>query len=189
MHDKQALRQKLRKFRELFDKENLFWPGGSYPEGFRAALAAASVVAGYEKLGSEVDPALTMECAARMGKIIALPWMADRKASLAFRRWDSGAPLETAPFGFRQPLAAAPIIAPDVILTPLVGFDRKLNRLGQGAGHYDRAFANHPDSLRIGLAWSVQETDELAPDPWDVPLDAVLTEKEWITAPHSRIGA
>jgi 5-formyltetrahydrofolate cyclo-ligase len=88
-----------------------------------------------------------------------------------------------------QPLLSAEACAPDLILTPLVGFDRALNRLGQGAGYYDRAFAARPDSLRIGIAWSIQECDGLMTDPWDMPLDAVLTEKEWITAPHSRIAA
>jgi len=97
--------------------------------------------------------------------------------------------MEQADFGFLQPLPSAEICNPDLILTPLVGFDRSLNRLGQGAGYYDRAFAALPDSLRIGIAWSIQECDGLVPDSWDMPLDAVLTEKEWITAPHSRIGA
>lgn len=124
-----------------------------------------------------------------MGKTTALPWLADRTSSLVFREWADPEPIETAPFGFRQPRASARECKPDVILTPLVGFDRALNRLGQGAGHYDRAFAALPDSLRIGLAWSVQECGALAPDPWDMPLDAVLTEKEWITGPQSRIRA
>ena len=55
-----------------------------------------------------------------------------------------------------------------------------MRRLGQGAGFYDRAFARLPAALRIGLAWSVQEVDILPADPWDAPLHAVVTEKEWI---------
>ena len=70
--------------------------------------------------------------------------------------------------------------APDVILLPLIGFDRALNRLGQGAGYYDRACAALPDARRIGLAWNVQEWPALPADPWDVPLDAVATQREWI---------
>ena len=58
--------------------------------------------------------------------------------------------------------------------------DRRGNRLGQGAGQYDRAFAAHPAAWRIGVAWSVQQVDALAPDPWDVPLHAIVTESEWI---------
>jgi 5-formyltetrahydrofolate cyclo-ligase len=55
-----------------------------------------------------------------------------------------------------------------------------MRRLGQGAGFYDRAFARLPAARRIGLAWSAQEADALPADPWDVPLHAVATEKEWI---------
>jgi 5-formyltetrahydrofolate cyclo-ligase len=191
VNDKQSLRFQLRKRRKLFEKENLFWPddNDSLPEPFRRLIGSASVVAGYAKAGSEVDPAGLMKAVSRMGKTTALPWLADRASSLVFREWTDADPLETAPFGFRQPRASTPRCEPDIILTPLVGFDRALNRLGQGAGHYDRTFAALPHSLRIGLAWSVQECEALTPDPWDIPLDAVLTEKEWITGPQSRIGA
>jgi 5-formyltetrahydrofolate cyclo-ligase len=54
-------------------------------------------------------------------------------------------------------------------------------RLGQGAGHYDRALSLLDQSIAIGLAWSVQNAPALVSDIWDVPLDAVLTEKSWIT--------
>ena len=71
-------------------------------------------------------------------------------------------------------------LTPDIVLTPLVGFDRRGTRLGQGAGHYDRAFAAHPAAWRVGIAWSVQEVDALPADAWDVPLHAIATEREWI---------
>jgi len=188
--DKNNLRIRLRKIRKDFEKDHLFWPGtDSLPEQLRHMLDSATLIAGYARSGSEVDPAGLLEDAARRGKTIALPWLADGTAPLAFRKWTPDDPLELAPFGFRQPAASAPMCRPDVILTPLLGFDRAMNRLGQGAGHYDRAFAALPDSLRIGLAWSAQECGALTPDPWDMPLDAVLTEKEWIVGPQSRIRA
>lgn len=188
MNNKKNLRAELRNVRKDFEKNHLFWPvANSTPEPYRRTLRSAKVVAGYICSGSEADPAGLLEEAVRMGKVVALPCLADRAAPLVFRKWNPGDPLELAPFGFRQPAASAPEYRPDVILTPLVGFDRAMNRLGQGAGHYDRAFAAQPDAMRIGLAWSVQECAALAPDPWDMPLDAVLTEKEWITGPQSRI--
>lgn len=152
-------------------------------------MANAETIAGYVSTGSEVRADRLLYVAASMGKQIALPWLADRHAQLVFREWRQGDPLEKAPFGFQQPLASGAPCDPDLILAPLIGFDRTMNRLGQGAGHYDRAFARWPGAIRIGLAWSVQECDELTPDPWDVPLDAVLTEKEWIAGPQSRIRA
>jgi 5-formyltetrahydrofolate cyclo-ligase len=60
-----------------------------------------------------------------------------------------------------------------------------MNRLGQGGGYYDRAFARYPDALRIGLAWSVQEHDALPADPWDLPLHIILTEVELIEGPDA----
>ena len=67
------------------------------------------------------------------------------------------------------------------MLVPLVAFDVQLMRLGQGAGHYDRALSVLGDSTAVGIAWSVQQTDNLPLDPWDMPLDAVLTERSWIS--------
>ena len=191
MNDKQSLRFQLRKRRKAFEKDHVFWSDSMnyLPYSLRLAFDEARIVAGYVKSGSEVDASLLLDVVAEAGKTIALPWLADRSAMLVFREWGPGQTLETAPFGFQQPSADSPLCTPDVILTPLVGFDRALNRLGQGAGHYDRVFAEIPSSLRIGLAWSIQECENLLVEPWDVPLDAILTEKEWITGPQSRIGA
>ena len=79
-----------------------------------------------------------------------------------------------------SPPRDAGAVIPDIILVPLIGFDRGLHRLGQGAGYYDRASATLPDARRIGLAWSVQEWPALPQDDWDVPLHAVATERDWI---------
>jgi 5-formyltetrahydrofolate cyclo-ligase len=67
------------------------------------------------------------------------------------------------------------------VLVPLVAFDSRLMRLGQGAGHYDRALSLLGNAIAIGIAWSVQYAPSLITDPWDIPMDAVLTEKSWIT--------
>ena len=101
---------------------------------------------------------------------------------MRFLAWATGDDLVPGPFGLFQPHHEAPDLAPDIILTPLLAFDSKLDRLGQGAGYYDRAFAQFPHALRIGVAWNVQCVDALPVDPWDMPLDAVITESGWITA-------
>jgi len=96
---------------------------------------------------------------------------------IRFLAWQLGEPLVDGPFNLRQPDPASPEVEPDVILTPLVGFDRRLNRLGQGAGHYDRAFARYEAAWRVGVAWSVQEVPAIPADIWDVPLHAIITEE------------
>lgn len=145
-----------------------------------AHLGGARTIAGYCPDGGEVDPLPALRAAHDRGLVTALSHVSDRESPMRFLRWSPGDPLIPGLFGLLQPDADAPEIAPDLVLAPLVGFDRAMRRLGQGAGFYDRAFARLPAARRIGLAWSMQETDALPADPWDVPLHAVVTEKEWI---------
>ena len=100
---------------------------------------------------------------------------------MRFLLWSPGDPLEQGPFGLMQPASGAENVIPDVVLVPLVAFDSRLMRLGQGAGHYDRALSLLTESIAIGIAWSVQHAPALETDPWDIPMDAVLTEKSWMT--------
>ncbi|NJR77463.1 5-formyltetrahydrofolate cyclo-ligase [Sphingomonas corticis] len=174
MTDKDSLRATLRARRRAASGAIPAWPP------FVALLSPALVVASYVPVGGEADPAALERAARAAGCTLALPHVVDRATPLAFLAWDAGAVLTEGPFGLRQPPAHHAAVAPDVVLTPLVGFDRQGNRLGQGAGHYDRAFAAFPDAHRIGIALAVQETDQLAPDPWDVPLHAIATDREWI---------
>ena len=102
--------------------------------------------------------------------------MSDRASPIRFLQWEPGDPLVAGPFGLSQPDGREEV-APDTILTPLIGFDARLNRLGQGAAHYDRAFARYPDAWRVGVAWSVQQVPAVPTDIWDVPLHAVITEE------------
>ena len=151
------------------------------PTPLRALMEQASVIAGYRPQGSEADPGALLVFAVDAGKTIALPHVERRSVPMRFLAWTPGDPLVNGQWGLEQPdLATAPEVAPDLILAPLIGFDRRLHRLGQGAAYYDRAFARYPDALRVGIAWSVQEIDVVPDDPWDVPLHAVLTEREWI---------
>ena len=100
---------------------------------------------------------------------------------MRFLAWDGATALIPGPFGLSQPPADAVALVPDIILTPLLALDPKLNRLGQGAGYYDRAFAQFPLARRIGVAWSVQQVEAVPTDAWDMPLHAVITEQGWIT--------
>lgn len=151
------------------------------PTPLRAMIEQASCVAGFYPLGSEADPSQLLAFAAAQGKAIALPFVERVSVPMRFLAWSPGDPLVIGPLGLSQPdLRTAPEVTPDLFLAPLLGFDRRLHRLGQGAGFYDRAFARYPAAVRVGVAWSVQECATVPEDPWDVPLHAVLTEKEWI---------
>ena len=177
--DKTALRVRMRAARDAFVADRS--PSLSVPAAFTDRLRPGMVVASYAPVGSEADPAALARAALKVGCALALPDVVDRATPLRFRAWDGKAALASGPFRLNVPHPHWREVAPDVILTPLLAFDAVLNRLGQGAGHYDRAFATHPDAWRVGVAWSVQQVAALAPDPWDIPLHHLLTEQDWLT--------
>jgi 5-formyltetrahydrofolate cyclo-ligase len=152
------------------------------PSPLAAFLQPGRIVAGYVGKDSEASPSALLAAAHERGCITALPFVTSRAAPMRFLRWSPGELLEPGPFGLMQPPATAEAVAPDVILVPMVAFDSRLMRLGQGAGHYDRALSVLPDHVAVGVAWSVQHAPAIEADPWDVPMDAILTEKSWMTA-------
>ncbi len=176
--DKGTIRAAARAARDALGPDR---PGLFVPAAFRALLSRGMVVASYVPFGSEADPSPLAQAALEAGCTIALPYVVDRATPMRFLSWSEGDLLASGPYGLQQPAADAAEVAPDLILTPLVAFDRQLGRLGQGAGYYDRAFATFPEAYRVGIAYSVQEVAQTPADPWDVPLHAIITEKEWIT--------
>lgn len=179
MTDKKHLRAEMRRARDVFVAN---MPRALVvPDPLAAMLSPEMIVAAYVPIGSEADPAPLLAAARAAGCRIALPHVVDRATPLVFVPWDEDNALIDGPYRLRQPMLGDERLAPDLVLTPLVAFDRGLNRVGQGAGHYDRAFAEHPRATRVGVAWSVQEVGAIEPDPWDAPLHAIVTEQEWIT--------
>jgi 5-formyltetrahydrofolate cyclo-ligase len=183
VQQKQKLREKLR-FRRKHFAANL--DGMAQLAAFRALpaplselLADHAVVGAYAAWGDEPDILPMFANIAEAGAL-ALPHHAGRVDMMDFRRWRPGESLVKGPWGTRQPADDAPPATPDLIFCPLVGFDRQGGRIGQGGGHYDRYFAAHPDTLRIGIGWSVQEIDATPRESTDIALDAILTEQEFI---------
>ena len=173
--EKRALRAHMRAGRNAFAmaSDATIVPPPEYLE----RLAPGVVVASYIPVGSEADPTPLAAAALAAGATVALPHVETRNGDIRFLEWRDDDPLTTGLFGLRQPAATARECVPDIVLTPLVAFDDALNRLGQGAGHYDRAFARTPDAWRLGVAWSAQQLLMIAADPWDMPLHAVVTER------------
>ncbi|WP_010127234.1 5-formyltetrahydrofolate cyclo-ligase [Sphingomonas sp. KC8] len=145
-----------------------------------AHLGDCATIAAYWPIGAEVDPRPALLAAHAAGRSLALPRVTTPDAPMTFHRWRPGDSLVSGGHGLLQPPADSERIIPDLILTPLLGFDRRLMRLGQGAGYYDRLFARAPHIRRIGLAWSAQEVEEAPADAWDIPLHGLATELEWI---------
>lgn len=178
MNEKNILRARMRAARNAFVAERA--PAITAPAEFLALLRPEMIVASYIPIGSEADPAPLARAAVARRAALALPHVVDRVTPLTFLPWAEETALTDGPFGLRQPASSEDRVVPDLVLTPLIAFDRAKNRVGQGAGHYDRAFAEFVGAIRIGVAWSVQEVAALSADPWDVPLHAIVTEREWI---------
>lgn len=178
--DKKALRAHMRAQRDAFAMRSD--AAIVAPEEYLARLRPGLVVASYVPVGSEADPSPLAAVARAAGATLALPHIEGRGSDMRFLEWSDGGALVAGPFGLRQPDTAARECTPDIVLTPLVAFDDALNRLGQGAGFYDRAFAHLPDAWRLGVAWSVQQLLMIETDPWDVPLHAVVTERGMVRA-------
>lgn len=136
-----------------------------------------AVVAGYMRMRSEIDPLPLMLRLAGLGCALALPRTPPRRsgAGLSFHPWAPGDPLTRSAFGVLEPPADAPRVRPDLILVPLLGFDRSRQRLGYGAGHYDRTLAALPGAPAVGVAFAAQQVDALPVGPHDVALDAIVT--------------
>lgn len=150
------------------------------PSPLARRIESARSVALYLPMDDEAPALRLAGQLGTMGKTIALPRVLDRLGSMDFLEWRAEDQLFPGLYGTSHPEPSGERVTPDIIIAPLLGFDRAMNRLGQGGGYYDRAFARHPDAFRIGLAWSVQEHDLLPADPWDLPLHAILTESELI---------
>ena len=184
-YGKAAMRREYREKRDAFvaalspqDRRLAF---SAVPTPLSAYFTPGKVIAGYVAQGSEADPYALLTEAHSRGCAIALPYVTSRVSPMQFLSWSPGAALEAGPFGLQQPTADAEPCKPDILLVPLVAFDGELMRLGQGAGHYDRALSLLDDAIAIGMAWSIQEAAAIPSEPWDIPMDAILTEKAWIT--------
>ena len=176
--DKAALRAQMRVARDAFVASRR--PAITVPDALRARFGHGVTLTSYVPIGSEADPSSLARAATEAGCVLALPHITTRCEPMRFLAWETEATLVAGPFGLSQPAADAIELRPDVILTPLVAFDAKLDRLGQGAGYYDRAFERFPDAWRIGVAWSMQQVEHLPTEPWDMRLHAVVTEQGWI---------
>jgi 5-formyltetrahydrofolate cyclo-ligase len=150
---------------------------------FPLAVAPGVIVSGFMPLKSEINPLPLLQKLAEAGARLALPAIAGRGKPLIMRAWEFGAPLERGQWGIREPKTEAPEVEPDILLVPLLAFDRAGYRLGYGAGYYDmtihRLRALKPVTA-VGIAFAAQEVPKIPTTPRDERLDLVLTEREVI---------
>ena len=150
---------------------------------FPLAIAPGVIVSGFMPLKSEINPLPLIQKLAEAGARLALPAIAGRGKPLIMRAWEFGAALDRGQWGIREPKPDAPEVEPDILLVPLLAFDRTGYRLGYGAGYYDmtihRLRALRPVTA-VGIAFAAQEVPKIPTTPRDERLDLVLTEREVI---------
>jgi 5-formyltetrahydrofolate cyclo-ligase len=182
--EKQALRAAVRARRAKAARSGV--PAAAdLAERFLQAVPAPphSVVAGYLPIGDEIDVRPLLRRLAGRGCRIALPAVPEKGAPLAFRQWQEGDQLVDGPFGTQEPPAGTPELPPDVLILPLIAFDRRGYRLGYGGGYYDRTLAalrRQGRALAVGVGFAAQEVAAVPCGRHDQRLDWIVTEREAI---------
>ena len=174
MTDKHQLRAAMRATRKRLAGLDAGAAGRAAEQA--GALPPGRIVAVYRAIGSELDVDALSHALIQAGRELCLPVVIARDAPMIFRRWSPGEPLELDEAGVPAPFPLAEVVEPEVILTPLLAFDARGGRLGQGGGYYDRTFAARPETVRIGFAYAGQQVDDLPVEPHDIRLHGVLTE-------------
>lgn len=146
-------------------------------------LPAFASFAGYHALGAELNPSPLIRKLGAMGAFFALPVCEGPDTPLIFRLWDSRDRLAPDALGVPAPPPSAQTVHPDLVIVPVLAFDRQGGRLGQGGGHYDRTLQGLRSAKKVfvlGLAYSGQEVPQAPMEPHDQKLDAILTETGYI---------
>jgi len=150
---------------------------------FPLAVAPGMIVSGFMPLKSEINPLPLMRKFADAGARLALPVVAGSGKPLIMRSWQWGEPLFPGVWGIREPGREAPEVQPDILLVPLLAFDRGGHRIGYGAGYYDLTIAQlraKKPIAAVGIAFAAQEIETVPRTAFDAKLDLVLTESETI---------
>ena len=181
-HNTKALRREAFELRKSVKNvnaaaENLARTGLGMLESF----GTDKNITGYLPVRGEIDSRPLLNALHQKGFTLALPAIIKADTpEMEFRFWTPDASLTDGAFDIPVPSAKNGILKePDILLVPLLAFDRDGFRLGYGGGYYDRALekirARDPRVLAFGLAFSEQEIDAVPREPHDQPLDAVLT--------------
>jgi 5-formyltetrahydrofolate cyclo-ligase len=140
----------------------------------------------YYPIFNEISPLVFIKYFKDNNITTALPVVDINSNSMVFKKWFKKEKLQKSHIGTYEPLRTNKTIFPQIIVVPMLMFDRKLNRLGYGAGYYDKLISNlkryfdkkKKNFITIGLAYSEQETKSIPYESHDQKLDFIVTEKE-----------
>lgn len=148
---------------------------GHFLEG--VPIGMSQVVALYWPIRDEIDCKPLLTALVDSGQPVCLPVVLGDEEPLEMRLWEEGQPLYPSGFGTLAPAETAPVVEPDIVVIPLLAFDRLGTRLGYGKGYYDRTLAAlSKKPLLVGYAFAGQELDFIPREDHDMPLDILVTE-------------
>jgi len=136
----------------------------------------AAIVGAYWPIRGEFDPRPLIDWLIARGSVVALPVVVNKKGPLEYRTWRPGEKLVDGVWNIPVP-ERRDIVIPHAVLAPLLGFDRQCYRLGNGGGYFDRTLAAlAPRPLAIGVGIELSQIETIYPQPFDIPMDVIVTE-------------
>ena len=143
-----------------------------------------NVIAGFYPFNHEVNTLPLMSKLYSLGVELCMPITPENNKPLKFKEWHPKSVLQKGRFGILEPPKASRTIQPDLLLVPLLAYDKFGNRLGYGGGFYDRTLKEllmlNKYTTSIGLAFESQKCNKLPKDSYDVPLNSLLNEKGFL---------
>ena len=175
---KSKLRKKILKLREVENFKNIKIDFDNVFDLLKKNNLTKKCIGGYFPVNHEIDDLEILKKLKKKKYQISLP-VIKKNFDMDFYRWSFDDPLKINKYGIPEPFSKK-LIYPDILLVPLVAFDKNLNRLGYGGGYYDRVIdklSKKKYILKIGLALSVQKINNVPVTKYDKKLDYIVTDK------------
>ena len=175
---KSKLRKKILGIRKKNISKNIRINYDQIIDLFKEEKISKKNIGGYYPVNFEIDDLELLKKFEKNNFKISLPAI-KKKFQMNFYKWSFSDPLKINKYGIPEP-ETKNLVYPDILLIPLVAFDKNLNRLGYGGGYYDRLIKKLSKKkiiIKIGLAFSIQEIDKVPINAYDQKLDYIVTNK------------
>ena len=176
--NKSQIRKKILKIRKKKTIKNFVLNFGLILNILKKKNISGKVIGGYYPYNYEVDILQILEKFEQKNFIITLPKIM-KNLQMNFFQWSTNDPLAINKFGIPEPISKK-VKFPDILLVPLVAFDKNFNRVGYGGGFYDRyieKIRKRKKVLTIGFAYSFQKVKKIPTNNYDIKLDFIITNK------------
>ena len=175
---KSKLRKRILKAREKFNIKNIQIDFNQIIKILKKEKISKKIIGGYYPVNFEIDDLALLRKFKKNKFNISLP-VIKKNFQMDFYPWTFSEPLKINRYGIPEPVTKN-IVYPDILLIPLLAFDKNLNRLGYGGGYYDRLIkklSKKKKIIKIGLALSIKKVDKVPINIYDQKLDYIVTNK------------